>query len=438
MEYIAKAYNIWEVGQRFDENGMPHQEDALYPGYGRCVAEDRLFVLCDGMGGHDHGEVASSVVCNAISESVLRQLRSGSRQFREKIFDIALAEAYDALDVNDTGAAKKMGTTMAMLCLYEKGYFIAHIGDTRVYHIRPGDDASSTQIMFSTSDHSLVNKLVASGKMSLAEARASTRRHVITRAMQPHMEVRPRADIEMSSDIRPGDYFLMATHGMINGLSESEIRQIFSREGGGDREKYLKLRQVTANNRDNHSAVIVHIESVKSSRNSKNMATLVQREGADAGADTSTSKGKMNSMTNPTPGNTGSKGNKGNFGSLISRLMIGVLAFLSVVMVIYYAFIRKDEAMLEVDRSSVSSFSDYDPNKYEEEQFGYETKVSEVIDDRVIDDGSSVVAEETPVEEVQEVDESQIENSEKVQEPAPEPTQTPEPVTEPDVPILQE
>lgn len=436
MEYIAKAYNIWEVGQRFDENGMPHQEDALYPGYGRCVAEDRLFVLCDGMGGHDHGEIASSVVCDTISESVLRQLRSGSARFREKIFDIALAEAYDALDVNDTGAAKKMGTTMAMLCLYEKGYFIAHIGDTRVYHIRPGDDASSTQIMFSTSDHSLVNKLVASGKMSLEEARASTRRHVITRAMQPHMEVRPRADIEMSSDIRPGDYFLMVTHGMIDGLSESEIRQIFSREGGGDREKYLKLREATANNRDNHSAVIVHIESVKSSRNPKNMATLAQREGADAGAYTSTSKGKMNSMTNPTPGNTRSKG---NFGRLISRLMIGVLASLSVVMVIYYAFIRKDEAMLEVDRSSVSTFSDYDPNKYEEEQYGYETKVSEVIDDRVIDDGSNVVVEETPVEEVQDVDEPQIENSEeKVQEPAPEPTQTPEPVTEPDVPILQE
>lgn len=444
MEYKVKAYNIWEVGQKFDKNGNPHQEDALFPEYGRCTPEDRVFVLCDGMGGHDNGEVASSVVCTALPRSVMRQLRMGSGSFRESIFDSALQDAYNALDVNDTGSPKKMGTTMAFLCLYEKGYFMAHIGDTRIYHIRPGDDEGSTQIIFSTTDHSLVNKLVASGKMSLEEATASTHRHVITRAMQPHMDVRPAADVEISSDIRSGDYFLMCTYGMLENLSDRRIKRIFSRLGGNDANKVRELLAASANNRDNHSAIIVHIEEVMNSRTARQAASRTEKAPGVASTDVGN-----NRVTRGKPQKQNSAHaimervrHTGGMQRIVVRFLIALMALLSVIMVIYYAFIHTDEAMLEAGRTydSPAAHEEYDPYKPDEERYGYETRETEVIDDRVIETDEPEVTDQTTTEETSTEDENQTvaDTPEKTAEPAAESTQAPTPATEPDMPILQE
>lgn len=444
MEYKVKAYNIWEVGQKFDKDGKPQQEDALFPEYGRCTPDDRVFVLCDGMGGHDNGEVASSVVSTALPKSVMRQLRTGSGSFRESIFDTALQDAYDALDINDTGSPKKMGTTMAFLCLYEKGYFIAHIGDTRIYHIRPGDDEGSTQIIFSTTDHSLVNKLVASGKMSLEEATASTRRHVITRAMQPHMEVRPRADVEMSSDIRSGDYFLMCTHGMLDNLSDRLIKRIFSRLGGNNGNKVRELLAATANNRDNHSAIIVHIEEVMSSRTARQAERRTDGAAAIASTDTGDKRaprGKRQAQISAHAIRERVK-HTGGMQRLVVRFLVALMVLLSVIMVIYYAFIHTDEAMLEAGHTydSPAAHHEYDPYRPDEESYGYETRETEVIDDRVIETDEPTVNDQTTPEETSSEDENQTitDTPEKTAEPATEPTPAPTPATEPDMPILQE
>ena len=64
MKYKIKAYNLQELGQR--EN----QEDSLFPTLGKSTPNDRLFVLCDGMGGHEKGEVASSTVCEVMSKTI--------------------------------------------------------------------------------------------------------------------------------------------------------------------------------------------------------------------------------------------------------------------------------------------------------------------------------------------------------------------------------
>ncbi len=444
MEYKVKAYNIWEVGRRYDNNGQPHQEDALFPEYGRCTSDDRIFVLCDGMGGHDNGEVASSVVCTALPKSVMRQLRAGSGDFRESIFDTALEDAYNALDINDTGSAKKMGTTMAFLCLYDKGYFMAHIGDTRIYHIRPGDDEGSTQIIFSTTDHSLVNRLAASGKMTLEEAMASTRRHVITRAMQPHMEVRPGADVEMSSDIRSGDYFLMCTHGMLDNLSDMLIKRIFSRMGGEDRNKVKELLAVTANNRDNHSAIIVHIEEVMNSRTARQSATRTDK--ADGISSTGAVNNRMASGTrqNQNTAHTIMERVRPSDGlrRLVVRFMLALMVLLTVIMLIYYAFIHTDEAMLEAGRSydAPAAHEEYDPYKPDEERYGYETRETEAIDDRVIETDEPEVTEQTITEETTSEDENQTvaDTPEKTSEPSAEPSPAQSPAQEPDMPILQE
>lgn len=263
MKFKLKAYSIQEFGQRKDAQGNPHQEDSIYPLYGKQTDADRLFILCDGMGGHDAGEVASATVCEAMSQSVNASVPNSEALFTDDMLLKAVADAFHALDQKDSGATKKMGTTMTFLKLHAGGATIAHMGDSRVYHIRPGKDADSTQLLFMTEDHSLVNDLVKIGELTPEEARVSPQKNIITRAMQPHMERQPKADIHHVTDIKPGDYFYLCSDGMLEEMEDANIRFNFSDMNGNDENKVQVLTNATIDNRDNHTALIIHILDVE-------------------------------------------------------------------------------------------------------------------------------------------------------------------------------
>lgn len=265
MKYILKVYSILEYGQRKDANGNPHQEDSIFPAKDKATDKDRLFILCDGMGGHDAGEVASRTVCAAMSHSILTSQPDVEGAFTEEILQKGISDAYLALDDKDTGAAKKMGTTMTVLKLHRGGAMIGHMGDSRVYHIRPGKTAADTEILFQTRDHSLVNDLIAIGELTEEEAKTSRQKNVITRAMQPHMERRSKADVFNTSDIKAGDYFYLCSDGMLENMENNQLCYFFSESAGADEEKVEKLICATLENRDNHSAIIVHVLDVSDS-----------------------------------------------------------------------------------------------------------------------------------------------------------------------------
>ena len=256
MRFELKAYTIWEQGMR--EN----QEDSIFPAHGKAKDSDRLFVLCDGMGGHSAGEVASRTVCEAMSASVFTHCPDAEGVFSDADFQRALGDALDSLDSKDNGAEKKMGTTLVFLKLHAGGCTMAHIGDSRIYHIRPGKGVEDTEILFQTEDHSLVNDLVKIGELTPEEAKHSRQKNVITRAMQPNMERRPKADIHHTCDIRPGDYFMLCSDGMLEQMEDDNLKYIFSAKGGDSLNKVDMLVKVTAHNRDNHSAILVHVTDV--------------------------------------------------------------------------------------------------------------------------------------------------------------------------------
>lgn len=257
MKYIIKAYNILELGQR------TNQEDSIFPALGEVRDSDRLFILCDGMGGHESGEVASSTVCGAMSRYILQNCPDPEGEFSDEMFGRSLAFALDELDKKDTGAQKKMGTTMTFLKLHNKGCTIAHIGDSRVYHIRPGQTPQETRILHQTSDHSLVNDLVKLGEITAEEAKYSKQKNVITRAMQPCMERRPKADIYHTHDIKAGDYFFMCSDGILEDWDDDNVKYTFCNKGGrSDNEKIEMLVKATSMHKDNHSAIIIHVMKV--------------------------------------------------------------------------------------------------------------------------------------------------------------------------------
>ena len=256
MEYKLKAYTIWEQGPR------PKQEDSIFPEHGQAKDTDRLFIVCDGMGGHSAGEVASSTVCETMRESVFTHCPNSEGAFTDEDFAVALNEAFLALDAKDNGAEKKMGTTLTFLKLHADGCTIAHIGDSRVYHIRPGKNVEDTQILFQTTDHSLINDLIKIGELTPEEAKYSKQKNVITRAMQPNMSRRPKADLYHSSDIQPGDYFMLCSDGILEQMEDDNIKFIFSEKAGDANNKVGMLIKATEQNHDNHSAVLVQIIDV--------------------------------------------------------------------------------------------------------------------------------------------------------------------------------
>lgn len=223
---------------------------------------DRLFILCDGMGGHHAGEVASSTVCEAMSHTINDALERGEK-FSEKLLLAAIDAAYNLLDErdNDREEEKKMGTTMTFLMLHEGGATIAHMGDSRVYHIRPNTGAKS-DVLFQTKDHSLVNDLLDIGELTPEEVETYPRKNVITRAMQPHLPRRYKADIYSTKDVCPGDYFYMCSDGMLEQTSNDNLCMILNEEVS-DEEKREMLVKVTKKNKDNHSAHLIHILDVK-------------------------------------------------------------------------------------------------------------------------------------------------------------------------------
>ena len=255
---IHQPLYIFEIGQR------ANQEDCLYPTGEKATSEDRLFVLCDGMGGHEHGEVASQTVCKALGNwfsdnEVQAQLLTDNQLLA------ALEYAYNALDTKDNGGIKKMGTTLTLLYIHARGITAAHIGDSRIYHIRPQSSSPSGRlggaILYQSRDHSLVFDLFQSGEISHEEMATFPQKNIITRAMQPGMDNRARPDIIHITDIRPGDYFYMCSDGMLENMDNRALLKILSSDLS-DTEKCEQLVNISQASQDNHSAWLISIKDV--------------------------------------------------------------------------------------------------------------------------------------------------------------------------------
>lgn len=247
---ISKPQAIHEVGRR------SNQEDALYPNPHDATIQDRIFVLCDGMGGHEKGEVASQTVSKTIGEWLDKHAPADVVVSDDMLLR-ALEAAYQALDKKDDGAAKKMGTTLCLLLLHRGGTTLMHIGDSRIYHVRP----SEHRVVYQSKDHSMVYELYQAGEITFDEMKTSPVKNIITRAMQPGEDNRVKPAIVHVADVKPGDYFYMCSDGMLEQMSNNELCDILS-TNGSDEKKRQQLVAATIDNSDNHTAWLVRVETV--------------------------------------------------------------------------------------------------------------------------------------------------------------------------------
>lgn len=258
---IRQPLTFSEIGRK------DNQEDNVYPSGKNLTIDNRFFVLCDGMGGHDNGELASDTVCHALGNYFETNVPNDGI-ITVDYFKEALAYAYDELDKQDNGAVKKMGTTMTCLYLHKKGYLVAHIGDSRIYHVRPANtDLANGRlgIIYQSSDHSLVNDLLKAGELTEEEAISFPQKNIITRAMQPNLERRYKADVFSFSDIQSGDYFFLCSDGVLEQLTNERLCEILSDDSTTDEEKLEAIRQVCYDKtKDNYTCYLIPIDKVVS------------------------------------------------------------------------------------------------------------------------------------------------------------------------------
>ena len=247
--------SINEIGQR------DNQEDTIIQ-WKNC-----LFVLCDGMGGHEHGEVASQTVCKSLVTWF--DLQDNPNSLSDDQLRDALEYAYQQLDKYADDNPRQMGTTLTLLYIHAQGVTAVHMGDSRIYHIRPYSPPESggvrgglkSGLLYQSRDHSLVFDLFQSGEITYEEMDNYAQKNVITRAMTPGEDNRMRPDIIHISDIQPGDYFYMCSDGMLEQMSNNELVDLLSSDATDDR-KRQQLIAATSMNQDNHSAWLIHVKDV--------------------------------------------------------------------------------------------------------------------------------------------------------------------------------
>lgn len=193
-------------------------QDAYFAGK---ITDDAVFaVVCDGMGGANAGNVASELAVRHISEYVIRSYRDGMDMTdTEKTLKNAIVSAnislYDKA-VNNAELAG-MGTTTVAAFVKDGAAVIAHVGDSRIYLV-------NEEIKQLTRDHSVVQSLIESGKITPEDAKVHPRKNVITRALGAEENVAVDSDCLNLSN---GDTLLLCSDGLTNFLDDKDILTVF-------------------------------------------------------------------------------------------------------------------------------------------------------------------------------------------------------------------
>jgi protein phosphatase len=222
-----------------------------------------LWVLADGMGGYNAGEVASGIAVKTIVDMVTEACK------REKRGDIESSTGYmrqtivlrDAIHrankvINQTAQSQPqcegMGTTLVASLFYDNRVSIAHVGDSRMYRLR------GNRFEQITMDHSLLQELVDRGFYSQEEAQRSTNRNYVTRALG----VEANVEVEVQEiEVQKGDYFLMCSDGLPDMVEDEDIHLTISTFANDVRTVGEQLIKLTNDNggRDNVSVILVRV-----------------------------------------------------------------------------------------------------------------------------------------------------------------------------------
>ena len=249
------------ISEQFHASDLGRQRQGNEDNY---FVRSPLFVVADGMGGAQAGEVASEMAVESFdagfgdsdpAEGLVRIIQEANRRIHDR-------------SRSDEQAAG-MGTTCTAAYVGESDVTIAHVGDSRAYLWRGGELTRLTR------DHSLVGELVARGKLTEEQAEAHPQRSVITRALGPEREV--QVDVETFA-ARGGDVYLLCSDGLTSMIHEVGVRPVLERtsddlEHAG---RELVAAANAAGGRDNITVILFRLEDVGGADDGDRAATASQ------------------------------------------------------------------------------------------------------------------------------------------------------------------
>jgi protein phosphatase len=237
-------------------------EDSYY-------AKAPVFAVADGMGGAQAGEVASRIAAGAFEQGVdaetppETQLKEIAQEANREIHELAQKDSSRA----------GMGTTLTSALVRDDEVALAHVGDSRAYVLRDGE------LKRLTKDHSLVEELRRSGRLTEEQAEEHPQRSIITRALGPE----PRVNVDtMTVPAKNGDIFLLCSDGLTTMVSDEKIREILT-EARSLRSAVNKLVDAanSGGGRDNITAVAFGL--AEGEEGATEEATLISRTADQAG-----------------------------------------------------------------------------------------------------------------------------------------------------------
>lgn len=206
-----------------------HNEDTLFA-LSAVLADNEtelpfgVFIIADGMGGHQHGEVASGIATRTMAEYLISRLYNplygshsdGQRDSLQELMQNGVYEAQQAVLRKAPGG----GTTLTVVLVVGEQVTISHVGDSRVYFIYPDG-----RIQIMTEDHSLVHRLVELGQITEEEAAVHPQRNVLYRAVGQVEPFKP--DVNTFLFPQPG-WLMMCSDGLWGVVGEADILRILN------------------------------------------------------------------------------------------------------------------------------------------------------------------------------------------------------------------
>jgi protein phosphatase len=218
-----------------------------------------VYVVADGMGGHEGGEIASGLTIKAITQSAAKELFTPTTQGNgpddyDSWLKKTVAAANTAVYERSQQTGNDMGTTVVVALMVGDEAHLAHVGDSRAYHI------TADTIEQITTDHSLVERLVATGQISREEARTHPQGNVIYRTIGDKAKI--EVDINRVQ-IGSGDYLLLCSDGLSGMVTDEHIQQIVTQSDHPQAACRALIEAANAaGGEDNVTAIIVKPEEL--------------------------------------------------------------------------------------------------------------------------------------------------------------------------------
>ena len=213
-------------------------------------AGEHLIAMCDGMGGHAGGDTASSIAIRSLAH-IEQDDTGGNVETISRMMETSVMAAHDAI----VGKAKRerklagMGTTVTAVALVAGYWVVAHIGDSRAYLLRDG------HLSRITCDHSYVQHLIDTGRITPAEAKNHPQRNVVMRVLGD-FDIDPHPDISIRK-AHPADRWLLCSDGLCGVLEDSTIKETMTALADqGECAQRLVQMALRAGSTDNVTAVI--------------------------------------------------------------------------------------------------------------------------------------------------------------------------------------